>query len=167
MGRIRRNLTYIDRIKTAWAILQNIEVLDAVLVKIEALSGILDRLSTIERTLCANETLLSLAGRIEALDSAVRKIEMTPRAPLDASNGTVVHPVKQDLLEWNRLKLLAKFVQLADKGKEIELEWQRIQQDEHDYKFAFDASPNDDTQGRFLFKKGIAEGVKWCVNRFS
>lgn len=160
----------IERIKTAWAILQNLEVLDAVLVRIEALNGILVRLSTVEKALSTNETLFSLAGRIEALDAAVRKVEsLAMPEPKPETNGhaVLVHPVKADLLEWNRLKLLAKFVQLADKGKEIELEWQKIQQDEHDFQFAFQTSPNEESQSKYLFKKGIAEGVKWCVNRFS
>lgn len=160
----------IDRIKTAWAIVQNIGVLDSVLVKIEALSGILERLSTIEKSLSTNETLLSLAGRIEAIDAAVRKVESLAM-PKPETNGNghavIVHPAKADLIEWNRLKLLAKFVQLADKGKEIETEWQRIQQDEHDFEFAFHTSINDDSQSKYLYKKGIADGVKWCVSRFS
>lgn len=161
-------MTFIDRIKTAWAILQNLGVLDDVLVKIEALNQILVRLSTVEKALSTNETLLSLANRVEALDAAVRKVEeLGQPAPKVEPTGKAVHPVKEDLMEWNRLKILSQFVALAPKAKEIEAEWQKIQQDEHDFRFAFETAPNPETEAHYVFKKGIAEGIKWCVNRFS
>lgn len=68
--------------------------------------------------------------------------------------------------ELERLRLLIKFSKLLGKEKEIELEWQRIQQDEHDFKYAFQASVGEETQAKYLYKKGIADGVKWCINRF-
>ncbi len=67
----------------------------------------------------------------------------------------------------SRLKLLHKFIRMSDKARQIELEWQRIQQDEHDFKYAFQVLPSEDSQARYLYKKGVADGVKWCLKLFS
>ena len=162
-------MTFIERITLAFKLVNRIDLIEGIVTKIEGLGKVLDRLESIESKLSGNQSLETLASRIEALDAAVRKVETlslaTPEAP--KQNGATVHPVKQDLIEWNRLKLLTKFVALADKGKEIEQEWQRIQQDEHDFQFAFQSNPNEQTQANYVFKKGIAIGVKWCVERFS
>ena len=66
-----------------------------------------------------------------------------------------------------RLKLLYRFFKIADKARQVELEWQKIQQDEHDFKYAFQALPSEDSQSRYLYKKGIADGIKWCLKLFS
>jgi hypothetical protein len=66
-----------------------------------------------------------------------------------------------------RLALLWRFVQFTGKSEAIEQEWQRIQQDEHDFKYAFQTGMNEETQGKYLYKKGIADGIKWCLKNFS
>lgn len=68
---------------------------------------------------------------------------------------------------FHRLRLLWKLIQVSDRAREIELEWQRIQQDEHDFKFAFETHMNEETQGNYLYKKGLADGIKWSISRFS
>lgn len=73
-------------------------------------------------------------------------------------------PIRHALNRW---KILYRFVCLMGKAREIELEWQRIQQDEHDFNYAFQTGMNEDKQARYLYKKGIADGIKWCVDRFS
>lgn len=160
-------MNILERLTLAWNISKRIDTLDSVIAQIETLGSILDRLSLLEGKLKTNASLESLAYRLESLDRVVKNIETLSQPKAPVSNGVIVHPAKQDLLEWNRLKLLSKFVQLADKGKEIEQEWQRIQQDEHDYQFAFHTDNNEETQAKYMYKKGITEGVKWCVSRFS
>lgn len=66
----------------------------------------------------------------------------------------------------NRFKILWRFCSLLGKAREIELEWQRIQQDEHDAFFAWQAAKGND-DSKYAYKKGFAEGVKWCLARFS
>lgn len=66
-----------------------------------------------------------------------------------------------------RYWLFWKFLKLASQAKVIEKEWQRIQQDEHDFFFKFQVTRNGEVKEEFLYKKGVADGVKWCVERFS
>lgn len=139
------------------------------MTRIEALGAILGHLEGLEKKFATNHALQTLAERLEHLDQVIMRIENLeePRLSVVAANGHDVHPARQELQEWQRLQLLSKFVQLAGKAKEIETEWQRIQQDEHDFLFAFQVSNNEDSQAKYLYKKGIADGVKWCVARFS
>lgn len=161
-------MTYIERLRTAYSLINDLDKIEVIVGRIENLGTVLGRLESIEKTLATCQPLENLADRLGALNNAVTKIEtLQGVVPTDEIVNKTIHPVKQDLMEWNRLKLLAKFVQLADKGQEIEQEWQRIQQNEHDFEFAFHSTPSEETQGQYLFKKGIAEGIKWCVNRFS
>lgn len=69
--------------------------------------------------------------------------------------------------ELNRLKMVEKFQKLAGKAEEIELEWQRIQQNEHDALYAFQSTLEEANKQDYWYKKGIAEGIKWCVERFT
>lgn len=150
--------------------IRRFDELDAVMRQIETLGAILERLKGIEERLAIHPTLIQLAERIEVLDATVRKVEnleIPKTLVVVQSNGKESHPVQEQLNEWHRLQLLSKFVQLAGKAKEIEQEWQRIQQDEHDFLFAFQVSNGEDSQAKYMYKKGIADGVKWCVNRFS
>ena len=149
-----------DRILLAWKITERIDTLEAVIQKVEYLDGVIERLSRFERAMPAVGILEQLASRLERFEQIVKKIE-APEPPKPVSDGKV-----QEVQQWNRLKLLSKFVDLSDKAEEIEKEWQRIQQDEHDYKFAFETSPQEETQAKYLYKKGIADGVKWCLKRF-
>lgn len=144
--RLRRLLKLVPRL------LSHADVLEAFLPRLVALDAILGRLEGFD-------------DRLKALDKAlyrmekIGKEEAQPVAVVTHSNG------KHDY-EEGRIKMLGKFVALAGKGREIELAWQKIQQDEHDAFFAFQIF-----QGRnevdYAYKKGIADGVKWCVERFS
>jgi len=69
-------------------------------------------------------------------------------------------------LTRTRWIVLWRFCKLLGKAKEIEIEWQRIQQDEHDAYFKFQIFRGNE-QAEHAYKKGIAEGIKWCLNRFS
>lgn len=68
--------------------------------------------------------------------------------------------------EVSRLRLLAQFSTVGGKALEIEKEWQRIQQDEHDSFFEFQVTRGNNEK-EYAYKKGIADGIKWCVKRFS
>lgn len=159
----------LERIQMAFQALQRLNELDALISKIEALGTILVRLEAMEKHFESHPALESLAVRLDLLDQTVQKVEsleMPKALEVVHSNGKEVQPVQEQLHEWHRLQLLSQFVHLAGKAKEIELEWQRIQQDEHDFLFAFQVSRTEDSQAKYMFKKGIAEGVKWCVSRF-
>lgn len=67
--------------------------------------------------------------------------------------------------EVSRLRLLAQFAGMKGKAEEIEKEWQRIQQDEHNAHFAFQILRGNN-ESEYLYKKGIAEGIKWCIDHF-
>ena len=71
------------------------------------------------------------------------------------------------LHELNRLKMAEKFKTLSERASEIEEEWRRIQQDEHDALEAFQTTLKEDNKQDYYYKKGITEGIKWCINRFS
>lgn len=68
--------------------------------------------------------------------------------------------------EVSRLRLLAQFSGMKGKARELELEWQKIQQDEHDAFFAHQILHGKDN-GNYDYKKGFVEGIKWCIDRFS
>jgi hypothetical protein len=161
-------MNLLERLKIAFGVLQRIDTLEAIIAKIEALGAILGRLEALESHLTANQALESLAEHLEHLDHVIMRIENLEQPIMAVATVPVNgHPVKEDLQEWQRLQLLSKFVQLAGKAKEIEQEWQRIQQDEHDFLFAFQVSGTEDSQGKYLYKKGLGDGIKWCVDRFS
>lgn len=160
-------MTFIERLKLAYSVLTGADALEPVISKIEALSGVLSRLEGIQGRLPESSVLESLASRLETLDSLIQKLEAPHESVSVHQNGEQNPPIKEDIQEWNRLKLLSKFVHLSGKAKEIELEWQRIQQDEHDFQFAFQTTPNEETQSKYIYKKGIADGIKWCIDRFN
>lgn len=145
--------------------------MDSLVSKIVALESSVERLASVEERLARNDTLLSLANRIDNLDRCVSMVEtskVVAVVPVKSENGKhPPAPVSENIHEWNRLKLLAKFVSMSEKAREVELEWQRIQQDEHDFYLAFQTTPDENSKINYIFKKGIAEGIKWCVNRFS
>lgn len=65
-----------------------------------------------------------------------------------------------------RPTLVSQLSQMSGKGAEIEKEWQKIQQGEYDAKFAFDVLRGNDDYN-YAYKKGLADGVRWCIARFS
>lgn len=65
------------------------------------------------------------------------------------------------------MRMFFQFLCMTEQAKEIEQEWQRIQQDEHDFFFAFQVTRNDDAKAEYMYKKGIADGIKWAISRFS
>lgn len=72
---------------------------------------------------------------------------------------------KANVHEVARLKLLMKFSHLKGRSEEIEKEWQRIQQDEHDSYFEFQVLRGQN-ELEHAYKKGIREGIQWCIDRF-
>ncbi len=69
--------------------------------------------------------------------------------------------------KWSRLRMLGKFVKVSERAEEIEKEWQRIQQNEHDALYAFQCTLQEENKQDYFYKKGIADGVKWCLKNFS
>ena len=67
----------------------------------------------------------------------------------------------------HRLALVRRFFGLCGKAREIELEWQKIQQAEHDAFFAVQITGRRDEELTHAYKKGITDGIKWCVEHFS
>lgn len=125
---------------------------------LDALAGLIPRL------LALDSAIRDISINLHSLEESLRRIERieVPAIPV-AHNGHAV-AVRQDH-EWSRLKILGKFVQLSGKAKDIEMEWQKIQQDEHNAKFAFNILHGNDEHNH-AYKKGIVEGIKWCVDRF-
>ena len=154
--------------------LPKLTALETFLPKFDALQGILDHLERMERRMPDEVTLVDMARKLSVLDATIAKIEAfrppeTVMVIQERHNGKVQVVQKPDLTEqhnWNRMKMLTQFVSLAGKAREIELEWQKIQQAENDAFFAFQ-SFKDKAESEYIYKKGIADGIKWCVNRFS
>lgn len=156
-------------------IVPKLEALERLLPRLGELDALLVRLETMDAQLPDRDTLLSITNKFSYLDEAINKLEHLGKVPevvyRDENNGhsqsmqaTMIKD-REIIHGWNRMKLLSKFAILAAKGREIELEWQRIQQDEHDATFAFKSGRSNEVDE--AYKRGIAEGVKWCVNRFS
>lgn len=146
-------------------ILPKLEVLESLLSKLTALNRILERLSTIDLRITELDILHATAAvaKLESLDVSVKKIEqiaVSQTVTVPAHTNGNSHDVK-------RLQVLNKFAQLSGKAREIELEWQKIQQNEHDALYAFQCTLQDENKQDYFYKKGITEGIKWCVNHFS
>jgi hypothetical protein len=190
-------LTFTKRVVLSWRILRllpklefldealpELEAMQAIVPKLEALGKFLPKLrqldslialvETMEAQLPDKDVLASITSKFIYLDEALGKIQSLGQVPTvvyQESNGhgqsmqaTMIKD-REIIHGWNRMKLLSKFALLASKSREIELEWQRIQQDEHDATFAFRSGRSNEVDASY--KKGIADGVKWCVNRFS
>lgn len=158
-----------------WAV-PKLEALDALNPKLGLLNQILERLESLDRCMPDPETLNTMVSRFQSLDLAVAKIEQLGPAPKpvtikiveqDRPKGLVDKQALEEQHQWDRLKLLARFAGAAGKAREIEQEWQRIQQDENDAHFAFQTLNKGNPEQIYLYKKGIADGIKWVLNRFS
>lgn len=120
------------------------------------------------------EDIHVLSAKLAGVDEVVAKIEALkpPEAIVitqEHKNGKAVAVDRKGIeerAEWNRMKMLAQFVHLAPKAVEIEKEWQKIQQDENDAFFAFQVLKGHG-ESEYVYKKGIADGVRWCLTRFS
>lgn len=151
--------------------------IEAFIPKLTALESVLGRLDGLDSRLPHTEVLEALNRKLGALDSVVGRIETLSNpvtvniAPAPTVVRKVIPETEKEAIErrneWNRLKMLAKFCQLEGKAKEIEQEWQRIQQDEHDAHFAFQTLNRGDSELVYLYKKGIVDGIKWCIERFT
>jgi|GEM_PF-2683705 len=64
-----------------------------------------------------------------------------------------------------RVLLIRRFFRLVGMAREIELEWQKIQQDKNDAHFALH-SLRGNAELEYIYRKGIEDGIKWCVKRF-
>jgi len=190
-------MTFTKRIVLSWRILRllpklefldsaipELEAMEEIVPKLEALEKLLPKLNQFDRVIARLEMmeaqlpdgdmLASITSKFEYLDSAVNKIKSLGTVPVVVHEETNGHgqTMQATMIKdreivhgWNRMKLLSKFALLASKGKEIEMEWQRIQQDEHDATFAFQSGRSNEVD--VSYKKGIVEGIKWCVSRFS
>lgn len=129
--------------------------------ELDKLSVIFQRIDELESNLknitCGMETLEGSIDRLKCLD-------VKPVSQVVYVNGKTKHPDPVQY-EWSRLKLLSKFVNLSGKAEEIEKEWQKIQQDEHDSYFAFQVLRGQDALDH-TYRKGIREGIQWCIDRF-
>lgn len=162
------NLTFIERLKLIWRILEllpRLEILDRFLPKIEAFESVLGKLEEFEKRTSTLTVLEATIQKIGVLEKELSKVENLEPTKIISTNGKVSQAV-ESIHEWDRLKLLSKFVALSGKAKEIEQEWQKIQQDENDASFAFQLARGD-KKDEYLYKRGISEGIKWCINRFS
>lgn len=174
--RLLPKLEFLDKALPELESMENIvpklEALEKLLPKLNQFDRVIARLETMEAQLPDADALASITSKFEYLDSAVEKIKSLGTVPVvvhSNGNGTTMQATMikdREIIDgWNRMKLLSKFALLASKGREIELEWQRIQQDEHDATFAFHSGRSNEVD--VSYKKGVVEGIKWCVNRFS
>lgn len=165
-------MTFTRRIKLLFRIFRVIPQLDALdrtLPTFESLKEALPKIEAIQAFLPKLEALDQIFVKLEDVNTSLHKLEHVAHEKPHA-NGNSVHPIPLEtahIQEWNRLKMLSKFVQLAGRAKEIETEWQRIQQNEHDALYAFQTTLKEESEMQYLYKKGIADGIKWCVNTFS
>lgn len=131
------------------------------LTELDKLSDIFSRIDELEANLknisCGMETLDGSLERLKCLDSK-------PVTQVIHVNGSkkLPDPVQH---EWSRLKLLSKFANLSGKAEEIEKEWQKIQQDEFDTYFSFQVVRGQNELD-LMYRKGIREGIQWCIDRF-
>lgn len=141
--------------------------------KLATLEATYLKLEEVERRMPQTSVFDSVMDRLEKMNNAMSKIERIERIPVPVSsaNGeindvaTALSKHDEKIHEWNRLKLLSRFVKFADKAKEIEQEWVTIQQDANNSNFAFQSGRGVEVD--VSYKKGIVDGIKWCVNRFS
>lgn len=156
------------------------ETFERLIPHLESLKSVIEKLDAIERRMPPIEQIEAMASRLVSLDSAVSKIETlaNPRpvtVVVSHSNGNGKHSLTdeqkaaiQERHEWSRLNLLSKFVNASEKARDIEVEWQRIQQDENDSFFAFQSlRGRSDSESVYLYKKGIGDGIRWVLERFS
>jgi len=147
-------------------VLRQLDSLESLLPKLEALGPVLDRIGGLDERVGDLAIIEQAAPRLESLDNALERLhslgQKEPKA-LMAQEKPMANTVNHDL---ERLKMLSKFAALVGKAKEIEQEWQKIQQDEHDSFFAFQVMRGSNER-EYAYKKGIADGIKWVINRFS
>ena len=159
----KRATTLRDTLKMVPGLTDQVDALNSLLPKLEALGPILEKIGDLDSKVNELAILEAVAPRLEALNQALEKINKLdvrePKAP----------EVKHENIEPNhdiaRLQMLSKFAALVGKAKQIEEEWQKIQQDEHDAFFAFQVMKGTNDK-EYAYKKGIADGIKWCVNHF-
>lgn len=139
-----------------------LRTLPRVMGELDKLGIIFEKIDSLEKDLghiaCGMETLDSSLERLKCLDVKPTSRVIYLKDP---------SPRKPDLIEheWSRLKLLSKFVNLEGKAEEIEKAWQKIQQDEHDAYFAFQVFRGQN-ELEHIYRKGIREGIQWCIDRF-
>ena len=146
-------------------LLSHLGTLESLLPKLVALEPILDKIGGLDNRVSELAILEATVPRLQSLDEALAKIERLGQirqieTVVVQSNG---NGHNHDL---DRLKVLSKFAQLTGKAKEIETEWQKIQQDEHDAHFSYQVFRGRN-EVEYAYKKGIVDGIKWCVDRFS
>lgn len=132
-------------------VFMELDKLDVIFQKIDYLEGNLKNIST------GMETLDHTLERLKVLD-----VKPVTKVIYQKEPGQKANLVEH---EWSRLKLLSKFSNLSGKAEEIEKEWQRIQQAEHDEYFKFQVTRGN-SELDHIYRKGIREGIQWCIDRF-
>lgn len=143
-----------------------LDSLISLLPKLEAMSEILERIGNLDDKIYELALLHETSIKLTSLDDSLKRLQSleSPKTVQVVEKVPVVQHQRQDH-EFNRLKALGKFAQLAGKAREIELEWQKIQQEEHDAFFAYNLLHGRD-ENNHAYRKGVTDGIKWCVDRF-
>lgn len=162
------NLT--KRIKLLWRVFKlmpRLETLEATVPTLDALESAIPKLETIDRFLPKLEALEAIFTKIEALNVLVERLETMNEPVLIHTNGKP-HPQPtpdQTVHDYKRLKLLMQFSRFQGKAREIELEWQKIQQSAHDRSF-YNQVYLGKAESEVAHKDGFVRGVQWCIERF-
>lgn len=136
---------------------------------------VIDELDGMESAICElqnfrdgvnikTKAIYDVVEKIGNLDDKLSRIEELGKMRPDVPKQEIKE-MKNDRNGWQRLEVLAKFSNLVGKASEIESEWQKIQQSEHDEHFAFQILRGNNEK-EYYYKKGIVDGIKWCVDRF-
>jgi len=167
---IKRRLLLLRHVfKLLTRLFNQLDALESILPKLTALGPILEKIGDLDKRVSELAILEATVPRLIQLDEALMRLQRlgheTPAVTTQQPVPVAVSSNGHDQ-EMNRLKLLSQFVKLSGKAQEIELEWQKIQQDENNAYFAYQVMRGDATR-EHAYRKGIVDGIKWCVNRFS
>ena len=144
-----------------------LETLETLIPRLEAMSKsiqtIFTKIDSLNNKTPELDILQTMIDRLEMLDQALLKLSKSESLPkVEPKNGNGAISEKNELA---RLRMLVQFLSLGAKVDQIEKEWQRIQQDENDSQFAVQVKGGPESE--HFYKKGIADGVRWCVKHFS
>ena len=158
------------RIEFLWRVFKlipRLETLEVTVPTLEALESAIPKLEAIDRFLPRIQALEAIFTKIETLNVLVERLETMNEPVLIHTNGKS-HPQStpdQTVHDYRRLKLLMKFSHLQGKAREIELEWQTIQQAAHDRSF-YNQVYLGKAESEVAHKDGFVRGVQWCIERF-
>lgn len=148
----------ISKVEAIENFIPKIEALKTILLKLGELNDKTPEFAILEIVIPKMETLNKLMHRLEDLKNRPEpEVHIAHKAP--AIDNERKH-------EWDRLILMTKFINISERAKEIETEWQKIQQDEHDAFFNFQVFRGENAK-EYAYKKGVSDGIKWLIDRFS